>query len=110
VGSATARSSGEDDSSWTKVQEPSREERSVGWSLAYSKNSVDHLVHKALDTDHSEEGNKRPESGDENTPSHLSDTSALKGGREEEHRRDDSFLPRHPLHPREIGVSARLQR
>jgi hypothetical protein len=43
--------------------------------------------------DHSEEGSKHPESGKENTPSHLSDTSALKGGWEEEHRRASSFLP-----------------
>jgi hypothetical protein len=58
--------------------------------------------------DHSKEGNKRPESWDENTPSHLSDTFALKGGWKEEHRRVGSFLPRHPLHLGEIGVSTHL--
>jgi hypothetical protein len=51
-----------------------------------------------------------PSQGDENTPSHLSDTFALKGGRKEEHRRAGSLLPRRPLHPGEIGVSTRLRR
>jgi hypothetical protein len=43
--------------------------------------------------DHLEEGSKRPESGKENTPSHLSNTSTLKRGWEEEHHHADSFLP-----------------
>jgi hypothetical protein len=110
VGGATARNSGEDDPSQTKDREPSGEERSNGQGLSYPKNSIVHLAHKGVDTDHSEEGIKRPKSGDENTPSHLSDTSALKGGRKEEHRRAGSFLPRHPIHSGEIGVSTRLRR
>ena len=43
--------------------------------------------------DHSEEGNKHPESGKENMSSHLSYTSTLKEGWLEEHCRADSFLP-----------------
>jgi hypothetical protein len=109
VDSTIAHSSGEDDPTWTKVREPSGEERSTGQSLAYPKNSVVHLAHKGVDTDHSEEGNKRPELGAENTTRHLSDTSALKGGWEEKHHHTDSFLPRHPLHLGEIGASAHLR-
>jgi hypothetical protein len=108
--SATAHSSGEDDPSRTKAQDPSREKRSTSRGFAYPKNSAVHLDHKGVDTNHSEEESKRPESEDENMSSHLFDTSALKGGREEEHHRVSSFLPRHPLHPKEIGVSAHLRR
>jgi hypothetical protein len=110
VGNATTHNSREDDPSQTNDREPSGEERSIGHSLAYPKNSIVHLAHKGVDIDHSEEGNKRLESGDENTPNHLSNTPALKGGREEEHRRAGSFLPRHPLHLGEIGVSTHLRR
>jgi hypothetical protein len=46
-----------------------------------------------VNTDHSKEGSKRPELGDENTPSHLFDAFALKGGRKEERHHADSFLP-----------------
>jgi hypothetical protein len=55
--------------------------------------------------DHSKERSNRPESGDENTVSHLSDTFAFNGGRKEECHRAGSFLPRCPLHWGEIGVS-----
>jgi hypothetical protein len=82
---------------------------SRGKENAYLKNSVVHLAHKGVDTDHSKEGSKHPESGDENTLSHLSDTFALKGGRKEERHHADSFLPRHPLHRGEIGVSTHLR-
>jgi hypothetical protein len=51
-----------------------------------------------VDTDHLKEGSKCPESGDENTPSHLFGTFALKGGQKEKCHRASSFLPRHPLH------------
>jgi hypothetical protein len=51
-----------------------------------------------VDTDHSKEGSKHSELGDESTLSRLSDTFTLKGGRKEERHRDDSFLPRRPLH------------
>jgi hypothetical protein len=105
VGGTTVRNSGEDDPSQTKDREPSGGERSTGRGPAYPKNSVVHLADKGVDTNHSEEGNKHSESGDENTSNHLSDTSALKGGREEEHHRAGSFLPRRPLHPGEIGVN-----
>jgi hypothetical protein len=64
----------------------------VGISLT-QKNSTVHLTHKGVDTDHSKESNNRPESGDENTSSHLSNTFALKGGRKEEHHRAGSLLP-----------------
>jgi hypothetical protein len=60
--------------------------------------------------DHSKEGSKRPESGDENTPSHLSDAFALKEGRKEERYCADSFLPRRPLHWGETGVITHLRR
>jgi hypothetical protein len=56
-------------------------------------NSAVHLAHKGVDTDHSKERSKRPESRDENTPSHLSDTFALKGGQKEEHHRASSLYP-----------------
>ena len=69
MGGATTRISREDDLLQTKGRE-----------LAYPKNSIVHLIHKGVDTDHLKEGSKRPESGDENTPSHLSDAFALKGG------------------------------
>jgi hypothetical protein len=72
------------------------------------KNSAVHLAHKGVDTDHSKEGSKHPESGDDNTPSHLSDAFALKGGQKEERHHAGSFLPRHPLHRGEIGVSTHL--
>jgi hypothetical protein len=85
-------SSGEDDPLRTEIREPSGEERSVDQSFAYPKNSVVHLAHKGVDMDHSEEGNKHPESGKDNTLSRLFDTSTLKEGREEEHRHADSFL------------------
>jgi hypothetical protein len=81
-----------------------------GQELACPKNSAVHLAHKGVDTDHSKEGSKRPESGDENTTSHLFDTFAFKGGQKEEHHRADSFLPRRPLHQGEIGVSTHLRR
>jgi hypothetical protein len=58
--------------------------------------------------DHSKEGSKYHESWDENMPSHLSDTFALKGGRKEEHSRAGSFLHCRPLHPGEIVVNTCL--
>jgi hypothetical protein len=55
-----------------------------GWELAYPKNSVVHFAHKGVDMDYPKEGNECPGSEEENTPSHLFDASALKGGRKEE--------------------------
>jgi hypothetical protein len=78
--------------------------------LTYPENSTIHFAHKGVDTDHSKEGSKRPESGDKSTPSHLFDTSALKGGQKEERHHIGSFLPRRPLHRGEIGVSTHLRR
>jgi hypothetical protein len=69
-----------------------------GRELTYQKNSAVHLAHKGVDMDHSKEGSKRPESGDENTSSHLSDAFALKGGQKEKRYHAGSFLPRRPLH------------
>jgi hypothetical protein len=60
--------------------------------------------------DHSKERSKCPESGDENTLSHPSNTFAFKGGQKEERHHAGSFLPRRPLHRGEIGVSTRLRR
>jgi hypothetical protein len=91
---STPTHNSEEDGPWrTEIREPLGEERSVGRSFAYLKNSVVHLAHKGVDIDHSGEGNKHHESGKENTSSHLSDTSVLKGGKEEEHHRTGSFLP-----------------
>jgi hypothetical protein len=82
VGGATTHTPREDDPLQTEGRE-----------LAYPKNSIVHLAHIGVDTDHSKEGSKHPESGDKNTSSHLSDAFALKGGRKEEHHRAGSFPP-----------------
>ena len=98
MGGTAARIPSEDDLLQTKNRE-----------LTYPKNSAVHLAHKGVDTDHSKEGSKCPKLGDENMPSHLSGTFALKGGRKEKRRHASSFLPRHPLHRGEIGVITHLQ-
>jgi hypothetical protein len=87
VGGATTRISREDD----PLQNEGRE-------LAYLKNFTVHLAHKGVDMDHSKEGTKRPESGDENAQSHLFDAFAFKGRQKEERHRADSCLPQCPLH------------
>jgi hypothetical protein len=99
AGGATILIPSEDDLLQTEGREP-----------AYPNNSAIHLAYKGVDTDHSKKGSKHPELGDENMPSHLSDAFALKGGRKKEHHRAGSFLPRRPLHRRDIGVITHLQR
>jgi hypothetical protein len=93
TGRAPAHSSGEDGPLQAGTQDPSGEGRPLSQGFTNPKNSVVHLAHYGVDADHSEEGSKHPMSGKENTPIHPSDTSALKGGWEEEHSHASSFLP-----------------
>jgi hypothetical protein len=74
-----------------------------GRKLAYPKDSAVHLAHKGVDTDHSKEGSKHPESRDENTSSHLSDAFALKGGRKK------SAIAPTPLYPDILFIGGRLE-
>jgi hypothetical protein len=53
---------------------------------------------KGVDADYKKERDKRPEKRDGTSPSFLSGTFALKGGRKETCYRSSSVLPRHPLH------------
>jgi hypothetical protein len=57
------------------------------------KNSAAHLAHKGLDTDYKKERGKRPEKRDGTSPSYLSGSFALKGGRKETRHHDSSFYP-----------------
>jgi hypothetical protein len=85
-----------------------KKDRPVGISLTRRTCCPSHLQWSGCGS--LKKGNKHPKSGDENTPSHLSDNFALKEGQKEENRHAGSFLPRCPFLLGEIRVSTHLQR
>jgi hypothetical protein len=56
-----------------------------------------------VETDHSEEGNKHPESGKENTSNHLPNTSTLKGDKKK------NIVALTPFYPNVLLIQGRLE-